>query len=229
MKFTKIKHIFFDLDHTLWDFDKNSALAFESIFQKNAVQLDLNHFLEVYSPINENYWKLYREDKVSKEDLRHGRLIDSFAALKMMVNNEQVEQMAKDYIEHLPNHNHLLDGVTEILDYLRPKYKLHIITNGFSEVQSKKMEKSGIAPYFTSITTSEDVGVKKPAKKIFEAALQKASASKEESLMIGDNYEADILGALDFGIQAIIFNYYQKEYSPEYHQVKQMKELLLLF
>ena len=229
MKFTNIKHIFFDLDHTLWDFDKNSELAFQSIFRKNEIQLKLEDFLNVYTPINASYWKLYREDKVSKEDLRHGRLRESFTALNLLVPDRQIEQIAVDYIDHLPTNNHLLEGVIEVLDYLQPKYQLHIITNGFKEVQHKKMEKSGIIDYFTTVTTSEDVGVKKPARQIFEAALNNASAQKEESVMIGDNFEADVVGALDFGMRAIIYNHYKEEFPEDFDQVKQLKELLTFF
>lgn len=225
MKFSNIKHIFFDLDHTLWDFDKNSGLAFNSIFEKNKIGVRLEEFLEVYTPINTNYWKLYRDEKVTKEDLRYGRLKETFDALNMTVSDEQIDTLSIDYIDHLPLHNHLLDGSLEILEYLQQNYKMHIITNGFKEVQHKKLESSGILQFFTTITTSEDVGVKKPHKAIFETALKQANAKKEESIMIGDNLEADFMGAIDFGMRAILYNYYKKEYSPDYHQVSAMAEL----
>lgn len=226
MKFNNIQHIFFDLDHTLWDFDKNSGLAFNSIFKKHKIPVDLESFLEVYTPINENYWKLYREDRVTKEDLRYGRLKESFDGLKINVTDDQIEQLSIDYIDHLPNHNHLLEGTIEILEYLYPLYELHIITNGFKEVQQRKMESSGILKYFKTITTSEDVGVKKPHRKIFETALKKASAGVSQSIMIGDNLEADILGAKGFGMEAILYNYYKAEFPPDHHQVLEMKDLL---
>lgn len=226
MKFSNIRHIFFDLDHTLWDFDKNSGLAFTSIFKKHRISVELESFLEVYTPINENYWKLYREDKVTKEDLRYGRLKEAFDGLKINVTDAQIEKLSIDYIDHLPNHNHLLEGTLEILDYLHPLYDLHIITNGFKEVQRKKMENSGILKYFKTITTSEDVGVKKPHRRIFETALERASAQVSQSIMIGDNLEADILGAKGFGMEAILYNYYKAEFPPDHHQVIEMKELL---
>ncbi len=225
MKIKNIQHVFFDLDHTLWDFDKNSGLAFNSIFQKHQISIKVEEFLNVYTPINENYWKLYREDKVSKEDLRYGRLKESFDGLKINVSDAKINQLSIDYIDHLPNHNHLLEGTLEILDYLLPNYKLHIITNGFKEVQHKKMEKSGILEFFNTITTSEDVGVKKPHKKIFETALRNASASVENSIMIGDNFEADIMGAKNYGMKAILYNYYKSSYPEDHHQVIQMMEL----
>ena len=224
MKLTNVKHVFFDLDHTLWDFDKNSELAFRSVFAKHKILIETEKFLKIYTPINEKYWKLYREDRVAKEDLRHGRLKESFDALQMVVEDEQIKIMAIDYIDHLPNHNHLLKGALETLEYLQ-NYRLHIITNGFREVQYKKMKSSGILRFFNTITTSEDVGVKKPNPKIFEAALEKAGATAAESLMIGDNFEADILGAEEVGMKTILYNYYKKDFSPDYHQVLAMKEL----
>lgn len=225
MKFSNIRHIFFDLDHTLWDFDRNSGLAFNSIFEKHRIKVRLEEFLAVYAPINADYWKLYREDKVTKEDLRHGRLKDAFKGMKVNVTDSQIKDLSIDYIDHLPRHNHLLEGTLEILDYLRPLYKLHIITNGFKEVQHKKMESSGILEYFSTITTSEDVGVKKPNRRIFEVALENATAKVDESIMIGDNLEADIIGAKNFGMQAILYNYYRTEHSTEHCQVIEMKEL----
>ncbi|MFD0977744.1 YjjG family noncanonical pyrimidine nucleotidase [Salinimicrobium gaetbulicola] len=229
MKFTEVQHIFFDLDHTLWDFDKNSGLAFSSIFEKNSIAVELEVFLEKYTPINANYWKLYREDKVTKADLRYGRLKETFDSLEINVSDDQIDRLAIDYIEHLPNHNHLLEGTIEILDYLHPRYKLHIITNGFKEVQHRKMESSGILKYFNSITTSEDVGVKKPHRQIFEVALKNAAARVEESIMIGDNLEADVMGAQNFGMPAILYNYYRQEIQGDFHQVLKMKDLTKYF
>lgn len=229
MKFTKVQHIFFDLDHTLWDFDKNSELAFTSIFKKNRIEIEVSKFIEKYTPINAHYWKLYREDKVSKPALRYGRLKETFDLLEINVSDDQIDQLAIDYIEFLPNNNHLLEGTIEILDYLHPRYNLHIITNGFKEVQHRKMESSGILKYFNTITTSEDVGVKKPHRQIFEVALQNASANVEESIMIGDNLEADVLGAQNFGMPAILYNYYGEEISGEFHQVLKMKDLTKYF
>ncbi len=225
MKFNNIRHIFFDLDHTLWDFDKNSGLAFRTIFKKHKIVVELEDFLKVYTPINENYWKLYREDKVSKEDLRYGRLKDSFNGLNITVTDEQIDLLSVDYIEHLPNYNHLLEGAKEILDYLNSSYKLHIITNGFKEVQHRKLKSSGILEFFETITTSEDVGVKKPHPKIFETALSRAEAKVEESIMIGDNIEADILGAQKLGMRAILYNYYKNDFTDTVHQVLEMREL----
>ena len=159
----EIKHIFFDLDHTLWDFETNSDIAFETIFKQHKVKIDLKKFLNYYRGINENYWKLYREEKITKEELRLGRLKDTFVKINEKADLQLLERLSIDYIKVLPNNNKLFEGAHEILEHLYVNYKLHIITNGFNEVQYRKIENSGLAKYFDKIITSEDAGVKKPA------------------------------------------------------------------
>lgn len=201
----KIRHVFFDLDHTLWDFEKNSALSFHSVFQKHRLPFSVNEFLENYVPINLKYWKLYRINEITKEELRYQRLKEAFDSVKYRAEDDLINEIAELYILKLAEQKHLFEGSLEVLDYLKPKYKLHIITNGFEEVQYKKMFNSGIADYFVTTTTSEDVMLKKPHPKVFLHALEKAKATAEESIMIGDNLEADIFGALDVGMDAIYF------------------------
>ncbi|MGY5848991.1 YjjG family noncanonical pyrimidine nucleotidase [Salegentibacter sp. F14] len=225
MKLNNIDHIYFDLDHTLWDFDKNSALAFEQIFSKRKISIRIQDFLEVYVPVNFKYWELYRDNQVSKEDLRIGRLKDSFELLQMDTSTKTIEELSVDYIEYLPQNNHLLDGSLEILNYLEANYQLHIITNGFEEVQHKKLFNSGISNFFATVTTSEEAGVKKPHSLIFETALNKTSALPSQSLMIGDNLVADIKGALDFGMNSIYFDYYQKKEKIDVRQIQTLNEL----
>lgn len=221
----KITDVFFDLDHTLWDFDKNSELTFGIIFKKNNIEIELERFSEVYQPINLKYWKLYRDEKVSKDNLRYGRFKDAFDALHIEVKDEIINQLAIDYIAYLTTYNYLLEGAIEILEYLKPKYKLHIITNGFIEVQQTKLEKSKIVHYFNTVTSSEAVGVKKPNPKVFNYALNLANTSKENSIMIGDNYEADILGALNINLDAICYNYHNLDIKNEIKQVNHLLEL----
>lgn len=225
MKINNISHIFFDLDHTLWDFDKNSALTFEKIFELNSIEVNLDEFLEIYVPINFQYWKLYREEKIDKASLRYGRLNDAFRQLNIKIKTSAIYKLSDDYITFLSTFNHLFVGAIEILEYLESKYKLHIITNGFKEVQQGKLNNANIDKYFKTVTNSEMVGVKKPNPKIFNHALNKASANKENSIMIGDNYEADILGALNFGIEAICFNYHNERLEKD---VKYIDNLLQL-
>jgi putative hydrolase of the HAD superfamily len=202
-----IKHVFFDLDHTLWDFEKNSDLTFKKIFLKHDIKTDLIGFLKIYKPLNIEYWKLYREEKINKEELRYQRLKTAFDAINYEISDDLIDILAIDYIECLPDYNHLFEGTFEILEYLKGKYELHIITNGFEEIQTKKMESSRILDYFNTLVTSESVGVKKPNPKVFNYALEKANAQSNNSIMIGDSIEADIEGALSVGMKAIHVNF----------------------
>jgi putative hydrolase of the HAD superfamily len=202
----RVTDVFFDLDHTLWDFEKNSALALETIFKKHKVEVDINQFLLHYVPMNLKYWEWYRNETITQVQLRFGRLKDTFDLLDYEIDDEKVVFLSEEYICYLPQFNHLFDGTIELLDYLKPKYNLHIITNGFQEIQSSKLSNSNIEHYFQTITNSEMAGVKKPNALIFAYALQKANAKKESSIMIGDCMDADVNGALNFGIDAILFN-----------------------
>ena len=167
MKINGITDVFFDLDHTLWDFDKNSALTFGKIFDLNSIKVDLDTFLFFYEPINLKYWKLYREEKIEKKALRFGRLNDAFLAMDHQIQEDQIVKLSEDYITYLSTFNYLFENTFEVLDYLYQHYNLHIITNGFEEVQHKKLTRSKIIHYFDTITNSEMVGVKKPNPKIF--------------------------------------------------------------
>lgn len=227
MKVKNIKHIFFDLDHTLWDFDKNSALTFHKIFEIHNLKVNADHFLKIYEPINLNYWKLYREEKIDKKNLRYKRLKDTFDAVGYDVYDDIIDQLSEDYITHLTTFNHLFDGTIPILEHLNENYQLHIITNGFEEAQQKKMDNSKISHYFKTVTNSESAGVKKPNPIIFNHALDVASAKPNESLMIGDNYEADILGAIGIGMDVILFNYHDYKAEDNIKQVKHLKDLRL--
>ena len=206
VKFNDITDIFFDLYHTLWDFQKNSALTFDFLLKKYQINIDLNKFLNIYIPINFSYWKLYRDEKITKEFLRYNRLKSSFDKLNIRLSDDVINKIADDYVISLPINNFLIKDTILVLDYLKRKYRLHIITNGFTEVQNKKIVNSKIKKYFYSIIDSETVGVKKPNIKIFDYALRVSGARSKNSLMIGDNLEADILGALNAGFHAIHFN-----------------------
>ncbi|MEI7508715.1 MAG: YjjG family noncanonical pyrimidine nucleotidase [Flavobacterium sp.] len=221
----QITDIFFDLDHTLWDFDKNSELAFDKIFKEQHPNVTTKEFIAVYAPINQACWKLYQVDKISHDELRYKRLKDSFDTINYNISDDDIHQMAVDYINYLPENNLLFDGAKDVLEYLNPKYKLHIITNGFAEVQYKKLKNSGIADFFISVTNSEMAGVKKPHPKIFEFALAQAKTEKQNSMMIGDCIDADVNGALNFGIDAIFFNESKIEIPSHIKQVNHLIEL----
>lgn len=222
---SNITDIFFDLDHTLWDFDKNSELAFDKIFKESHPSIDTKLFTAIYAPINQACWKLYQVDKISHDELRYKRLKDSFDAMNYSISDEAIDQMSVDYINYLPENNILFDGAIEVLNYLKPNFNLHIITNGFAEVQYKKIANSGLTDYFSTVTNSEMAGVKKPNPIIYQHALNLAKANKQQSIMIGDCIEADVIGALDFGMDAIHFNESKTEIPPNIKQVHHLLEL----
>lgn len=220
-----ITDVFFDLDHTLWDFDRNSEMAFDRILKDKFPEINSQDFIEKYIPINQACWKLYQNNEISYLELRYNRLKHSFDALNSTISDDAINQIANDYLEFLTDNNHLFDGAIAILDYLKPKYNLHIITNGFADIQDKKINKASLSGYFSTITNSDVAGVKKPNPDIFEFALNLAKTKKENSIMIGDSFEADVIGALDAGLDAIFFN---ENNIPVAENVKQISHLLEL-
>ncbi len=226
----KYKHIFFDLDRTLWDFDAAAEVAFERIYEKyNLKSLGIpsaHEFHEVYHPLNEQLWMLYREDKITKDYLNRTRFMQPLAHYGVH-DTALADQLSEDYVYWSPRIVRLVPGTMELLDYLKPKYHLHLITNGFQEVQHTKLSGSGLEPYFETLTVSEEVGVKKPNPEIFLYALRKANASPVESLMIGDEMAVDIDGARAAGIDQIFYNAGGKTVEGERtFEVKSLKEII---
>ena len=222
---TTITDVFFDLDHTLWDFDKNSEMAFDRIFKSKFPEIRIQDFIEKYAPINQACWKLYQNDQITHIELRYNRLKFSFDALNVEISDENINEIANDYIDYLTDNNHLFDGAIEILEYLKPKYKLHIITNGFANVQEKKINNALLSSYFNTITNSELAGVKKPNSIIFDYAVNSAKAWKGNSIMIGDCLDADVNGALNAGLDAIFFNEKKIEAPDNIKQINHLLEL----
>ena len=220
-----IKHIFFDLDHTLWDFETNSDNTFEFILKRNNIQVDLSEFKERYRPINRKYWKLFREDKVTKSNLRYARLKETFDEMNYQIEDSEINLLAIEYITYLSQYNNLFEGAIEVLEYLKVKYELHIITNGFEEVQFKKLENSNLLPFFNQIITSEKIGVKKPNPKIFQYALHISNAKPSESFMIGDNLEADIFGAKNVGMHTIFCKFNGEESPRDMLSVSKLEQI----
>jgi putative hydrolase of the HAD superfamily len=225
-----IKHIFFDLDHTIWDFDKNAQETLHELYlQYKLEELGLasaETFISTYTENNHNLWADYHVGKITKETLRAERFSRTF--MQLGVHPEKIpQQFEDDYVRITPHKKNLFLGSEKVLGYLKQKYTLHIISNGFKESTLIKMEVSGLNPYFTNVIISEDVGVNKPDKAIFEYALDKAKARKEESIMIGDSIEADIRGAQGFGMKAIYFNPLNKELPEDVQwQITHLEELL---
>ncbi|SIQ26481.1 YjjG family noncanonical pyrimidine nucleotidase [Maribacter ulvicola] len=225
----KVTDIFFDLDHTLWDFDKNSALTFSKIFKEQKVEVALEDFLEVYVPANLKFWRLFREDKITKAELRYQRLKSVFDTMGYSASDDLIHMLSEEYINHLSSFNTLFPNAIEVLEYLKPKYKLHIITNGFQEVQDKKLRNSGIHSYFDQIIDSETAGAKKPNPVIFNLALDRAGVLPEKSLMIGDSLEADVKGAKSLGFHSLHFNAHKEkshDVAPIIYNLQEIKSLL---
>lgn len=228
-KFEHKTDIFFDLDHTLWDFEKNSALAFEQVLDEMKLPFTIEAFLEHYVDINANYWDRYSLNQVSQAELRIGRIRDTFELLEYTTSTERMLEVGDKYLHYLPNHNYLFDGAVEILEYLQEKYRLHIITNGFDQVQARKIKNSGIDGFFQTVTNSELAGVKKPDAKIFAYALQLAKVGVEDTVMIGDNLLADIEGAQNVGMDVIYYNEHRKPVPltlPQVNTLLDIKSLL---
>ncbi|HMI01108.1 MAG TPA: YjjG family noncanonical pyrimidine nucleotidase [Pedobacter sp.] len=225
-----IKHIFFDLDHTIWDFDKNAQETLHELYLHYKLEelglASAEAFISTYTENNHSLWADYHVGKITKETLRAERFSRTF--MQLGVQPERIpQQFEDDYVRITPTKTNLFLGSEKVLAYLQKKYSLHIISNGFKESTLTKMEVSGLNPYFTNVIISEDVGINKPDKAIFEYALDKAKALKHESIMIGDSIEADIRGAQGFGMKAIYFNPLNKELPEDVQwQINHLEELL---
>lgn len=202
----KYAHLFFDLDGTIWDLQRNTRAGLEIVFERFADRItgiDIEKFYKRYHHHNDRVWALYRDGKIEKEVLRYVRFERAFEDLGYPLNRETILEFSNAFSDVCPRQPHTLDGAHELLKYCQEKYVLHIITNGFIEVQGFKMDAAQLNGYFMHMINSEHCGVRKPHAGIFEYALKKAGADKNTSLMIGDDWEADIIGARDYGIDQV--------------------------
>jgi len=225
-----IRHIFFDLDNTLWDHRKNAYLTLKEIYKRENVQekynLGFEDFHREYFTINERLWAQIRDGEIDKEYLRKHRFYDSF--LFFGIDDFDLAQVfEQNFLDEILNYNDLVEGAFELLEYLSEKgYMLHILSNGFKEVTYRKCELSGIQNYFKTITSADELNVRKPQPEIYEYALKKANAKKEESIMIGDDWIADVEGALSFGIDAVFFDVFKDNFgNDEVKVIRELKEL----
>lgn len=228
-----VKHLFFDLDHTLWDFKRNSEETLLSIYQKyqlskySGVSFEL--FYKRYIEINEALWSLYRKNEISKENLRSVRFAKTL--LSFGIDDEELATKIGDaYIRQCPSKGYLFDSCHQVLQELSSRYTLHIITNGFLETQKVKMQSCDLNKYFDVFVTSEHARARKPNPQIFEYALSKADALPEESIMIGDDIDIDCIPAESLGMQSVWFNpskmISNKKVS---YKIAHLQELLVLF
>jgi putative hydrolase of the HAD superfamily len=205
------QHLFFDLDHTLWDFETNSKETLHELFLQHrlheTVTPQFDTFYEKYSFHNKKLWDRYHHGFITQEELKWKRMWH--ALLEFKIGDEKLSrQLSGEYLEVLPTKEQLFPYTIEILDYLtRKQYKLHLITNGFERVQWRKLDNAKIGHYFNTVITSELACCLKPHKDIFDFAIGKAACCYEESLMLGDNLDADILGAMNAGMDTVFVNH----------------------
>lgn len=203
-------YLFFDLDRTLWDFEKNTEETLQEIYQSHSLNLYFSSFFDfrtIYRQINEKQWDLYRQGAITKDFLRGNRF--HLTLKEAGVDNPALaDEIGTEYIETTPNKTALYPHTHEILKYLSDKkYEMYILTNGFREVQHTKVERCHLTPYFRSVITSEDAGFMKPDIRFFTYVLGRLNLKASECLMIGDDLKVDILGAMNAGIDAVFFNH----------------------
>lgn len=205
----KYKHIFWDLDHTLWDFDKNSELTMRQLYDEYNLAAegvaDFDVMFKAYNEHNDRLWEKYRAGIIKRDELRWKRMWLMLLDFKIG-DSALAHELSSAYLEILPTQTLLLPHTKEILEHCKHNYQMHLITNGFETTQRLKLQYSGIARYFNHLVTSEKSNSMKPYKEIFEYALNVANAKIEESVMIGDAVDIDILGAINAGWDSVYFN-----------------------
>ena len=232
---TKIyKHLFFDLDHTLWDFDTNAKISIGALYQQlnldTVTGIPFTDFYTVYLVQNKLLWARYEKGFLTSEELKWKRMWRTLLAFKI-ADESLARRMSAGFLEILPTQKEVFPHTFEILDYLsEKKYSLHLITNGFEKVQWSKLKHSGLDKYFGHVITSEASNSMKPKKEIFEYAIRKTNAKLEDSIMLGDNLDADIKGAMNAGMDSIFVNHIAANCSiAPTHIVTHLKELEDIF
>jgi len=227
------KHLFFDLDHTLWDFDRSAQETIAELFELYGLHrfapLKPLQFYKAFRMVNFKFWAQYNQGLITKEEIRDMRFRLVFEELGLPAQ-ECPPKIGTEYLYNCPKKPYLLPQCLETIEALSEHFTLHILTNGFEDVQSLKLQSSGIAHFFKTVTTSECTGHKKPHPIIFGHALDKAVAQKQESLMIGDNWDTDIMGAHGFGMDSVYYNPEKKEKPlweiSEIHSLSELKKMI---
>ncbi|WP_310398033.1 YjjG family noncanonical pyrimidine nucleotidase [Hymenobacter sp.] len=205
----KYRHIFFDLDHTLWDFEKNADETLRTLFDRHDFvrfgTFTVEQFIGVYSDINHALWRLYQSNKITQQQLRDVRFVRTLTRLGV-AEADVPPTISAEFTDILPRKSAVFPYTHEVLDYLKPSYRLHLITNGFNDIQGIKLASANLTHYFEEVITSEHSGHLKPDPRMFRHALERTGATAAESIMIGDNLECDVLGAYNAGIDQVYFN-----------------------
>jgi putative hydrolase of the HAD superfamily len=227
------KHLFFDLDHTLWDFEANSRQTLEELYHslnlKERGVTDFDLFHKTYIVHNDRLWERYRNGFIKVDELRWKRMWLTLLDFKLG-DEPLARKMDTLFLDALPTRRLLFPYTLEILDYLTDKgYRLHLITNGFEKTQHSKLQHAGLTKYFIEVITSEGSNSLKPHREIFEYAFWKTGAEKNESIMLGDSLEADIQGAMNAGIDQVYVNHLDQPPSiqPTYivHSLKELERI----
>lgn len=205
----RYKHLLFDLDHTLWDFDRNSGETLLELYHfynfKRYNKFSRDDFLQKFKEVNTILWELYDRDEIDRMYIRENRF--NMVLTQLGLREQDVPQdISEVYLSICPTKSNVIPDTFEVLDYLKGKYQMHIITNGFDDIQDAKLNSSNLRGYFDKIFTSEAVGFKKPSKEMFEKAVELIGTQKKSCVMIGDNLETDIKGALNASLDVIFFN-----------------------
>jgi putative hydrolase of the HAD superfamily len=223
------KHLFFDLDHTIWDFDTNAKATLADLYEQGLeekTKVPFNDFYERYIFHNAHLWARYEKGFIGVEELKWKRMWRTLLDFKI-ADEVLSKELSAQFLNILPTKKEVFPYTFEILEYLTKKdYTLHLITNGFIQVQTRKLQNSGLDKYFNEMITSEASNSLKPKKEIFDYALQKTGANLKESIMLGDNQDADIAGALNAGMDAVFVNHINEtvKLKPTY-TITHLKEL----
>jgi putative hydrolase of the HAD superfamily len=219
--------VFFDLDHTLWDYDRNSRETLEELYVHHAIHQisDFEPFHSAFQKINLQLWDQYDRGLIDRHVIRNDRFKLVLAELQK-TDHELSHHLSEHYLELSPTKKNLIPNAIEILDHLFSRYPLYLVTNGFERMQTTKVESGGIRKYFKNVITSEKAGHKKPAREIFDYALKEGGHHNQEAIMIGDNLLTDIAGALNAGIDSVFFNPKGDRYSAEVtYEIADLTEL----
>lgn len=229
----RYKSLFIDLDDTVYDFSAASEESFRETYellQYGRFFDSFEHYLSIYKPYNLELWHIYGEGKITKEELNRRRYSYPLECVGIH-DQELADTFCREALSRIPTKGPLMPGAIELLEYLRPKYRMFILSNGFKELQSRKMHAAGIDKYFDELILSENIGVNKPNRELYDYALHKTGSILEESLMIGDMFETDITGAANIGMEQIYYNPKGKQGHPfvptyEVKHLLEIKEIL---
>lgn len=224
----KYTHLFFDLDHTLWDYERNSEATLLQLYDEyNLLQVasfSASDFVKCFTKTNDQLWDRFHSGQIDQDYIREKRFPQIFKEFDQEFDFSK--RMSDEYIGRCPSMGYIFPGALELLDHLNGRYELHIITNGFADIQDIKLSTTGLENYFGEIVISGNTGFRKPQKEIFQYALDKTGADHRSSIMIGDSIESDIQGAKNANMDQVLFN---PKSTPHSEQVTyEIKELMQL-